>query len=50
MIIIIIQPSMSRLLGKNYGQGLGREGGRQLIAIKESAAKGVPRLEKNTET
>ena len=32
---------------ENYGQGLGREGRRQLIPIKESAAKESPDSRKN---
>ena len=48
-IIIIILLIVSRSL-KNYGQGLRREGRQQLIPIKESAAKGVSRLEKDKET
>ena len=48
-IMIIILPNVSRLQ-KNYGQGLGREGRRQLIPIKESTTKGVPLLEKDKET
>ena len=48
-IIITILLSVSRSY-KNYGYGLGREGRRQLIPIKESATKGVSRLEKDDKT
>ena len=34
---------------ENYGQGLRREGRRQIIPIKESTAKKVPQLEKDNE-
>ena len=35
---------------ENYGQGLGKEGRRQFMPIKESAAKGVSQLEKDKKT
>ena len=49
LVVIIIPLSVFHSY-KNYGQDLGREKRRQLIPIKKSADKGVPRLEKNKKT